>query len=168
MNKYGIEHFQIEQIEEVPDNQVAEREQYWISYYDSYHKGYNATRGGEGKLLYDYDLIVKTYKQYNNIKETAKALGISTDTVHDALTIKNCPIKSSSEILKEKTSKPVNMLDKQNYNIIQSFSSTKDAAKYLIQNKVTTSLNDKGIASHISDVCNGKRKSAYGYFWQYK
>ena len=28
-------------------------------------------------------------------------------------------------------------------------------------------LNSKSSGTHISEVCNGKRKSAYGYIWKY-
>ena len=57
MRKYGIEHFSISLIEET-DN-TAEAEQYWISYFNTYKTGYNATLGGEGTKFYDYDLIAK-------------------------------------------------------------------------------------------------------------
>lgn len=46
MWKYGIEHFCFEIIEECKKEELDEREQYWISYYDSYHNGYNSTAGG--------------------------------------------------------------------------------------------------------------------------
>lgn len=45
MNKYGVNHFRVEQIEET--DSPEEREQYWIKEYDSYgSSGYNATKGG--------------------------------------------------------------------------------------------------------------------------
>jgi hypothetical protein len=50
MRKYGIENFHIEQIEEVANDQLNEREKYWISYYNTYFDGYNSTLGGEGSL----------------------------------------------------------------------------------------------------------------------
>lgn len=46
IQKYGIKYFFIEQIEEVPNEKLNERERYWIEYYDSYNNGYNATKGG--------------------------------------------------------------------------------------------------------------------------
>jgi hypothetical protein len=49
--------------------------------------------------------------------------------------------------------KPVVMLDK-NYNMIEHFDSAVEAAKFL--NKTSSS---------ISECCNKKRKSAYGYIW---
>lgn len=46
--KYGINNFLFEIIEEVNNDKGEEREQYWIKYYDSYNKGYNASIGGDG------------------------------------------------------------------------------------------------------------------------
>ena len=60
MNKYGIEHFKIEEIEQC--NDIENREKYWIEYYDSYNNGYNATLGGDGKTLINYDLVVEKFK----------------------------------------------------------------------------------------------------------
>ena len=48
IRKYGWEDIIWEVIEEVPDNQLNEREIYWIDFYNSYGKdGYNATKGSE-------------------------------------------------------------------------------------------------------------------------
>ena len=50
MNKYGYNNFIIEQIEEVPDEQLDDREKYWIAYYNTtnHDYGYNMTAGGGG------------------------------------------------------------------------------------------------------------------------
>ena len=56
MRKYGIDIFSIDIIEEVPIEQLSDKEQYWIQYYNSYNNGYNATIGGDGKQLYDYNI----------------------------------------------------------------------------------------------------------------
>ena len=48
MSKYGIDNFSIEELEECDDLILAEREIYWIDYYNSYYNGYNATFGGDG------------------------------------------------------------------------------------------------------------------------
>ena len=53
--KYGIEHFHIEEIEEVENDLLDEREKYWIRCYDSYNQGYNSTIGGREIALYDFD-----------------------------------------------------------------------------------------------------------------
>ena len=45
--KYGLENFSFEIIEECEPEQLNLKEQYWIDYYDSYNNGYNMTSGGE-------------------------------------------------------------------------------------------------------------------------
>lgn len=44
---YGWENFEFEVLEECEKEQLNEREYYWISYYDTYHHGYNMTEGGD-------------------------------------------------------------------------------------------------------------------------
>lgn len=50
IRKYGQENFVFEVIEECNDDSINEREEFWVSHYDSFNhfKGYNLTRGGEG------------------------------------------------------------------------------------------------------------------------
>ena len=51
--KYGWNDFEIEIIEKgIPKEKMSEREIYWIEYYDTFHNGYNSTRGGEGGNTY--------------------------------------------------------------------------------------------------------------------
>ena len=163
MNKYGIEHFHIEQIEET-DN-PEEREKYWIEYYGSFKNGYNATIGGDGKPYIDYDLVVATYKELKSIIDTAKKLSICEDSVKNILESKKEKIYSSEEVIKNKYGKPVNMFDlKDNY--IQTFSSLREGGQFLIDNnlykcKVST------IRQHISEVCKGKRKTAAKFKWKF-
>ena len=165
MNKYGIEHFHIELIEET--DMPEEREMYWIKKLNTYENGYNATIGGDGKRLLDYDLIISTYQQVQNIAEVARMLNIDSSNISNILKAKNIEIKSSDKVTKEKVQKAVGMYDLITNELIMSFPSTKDAARYLIQNKKTQSLNAGGISSHIVQVCLNKRKTAYSYRWKY-
>lgn len=50
MRKYGIENFTFSIVEVLDENQdINEKEKYWIQYYDTYGKnGYNETCGGDG------------------------------------------------------------------------------------------------------------------------
>ena len=166
MNKYGLEAFTIEQVEECSDEILNERETYWIEYYGSFKNGYNATRGGDGKPFIDYDLVVVNYQCLQNIEAVAKLMNIHRDSVSKILTLRKVPIKSSQEIAREQTGKIVQMFDKKTGSFIQSFATTSDAARWLIDNeyshcKLTT------IRYHITEVCMGKRKSAAGFVWKY-
>lgn len=49
--KYGIENFTFEVIEQCPEDNLKEREIYWIAYYDSYANGYNETIGGDALCI---------------------------------------------------------------------------------------------------------------------
>ena len=41
MKNLGVEHFKITLLEECPNNNIEQREKYWIQYYDSCNNGYN-------------------------------------------------------------------------------------------------------------------------------
>lgn len=63
---YGEEHFHIELIEEVSTyEEMGEREQYWIAFYNSRIEGYNETDGGDGGNTY----INKTSEEMEEIKQ---------------------------------------------------------------------------------------------------
>ena len=165
MNKYGIDNFSISIIEECSDIEINEKEIYWINKLNTYSNGYNATKGGDGKSYLDYDLIVNLYKQYQNIQTVAKELNICPDSVKRILKERNIPIKSSADVMKDKFGKPVNMYDK-NGKFIQSFNTTSDAARFLIDNKYSN-CKLSTIRYHISEVCSGKRKSAANFKWSF-
>lgn len=163
MKKYGIENFSIEEIEQC-DN-PEERETYWIEYYGSFKDGYNATKGGDGKSYIDYDLVVSTYKQIENMSETAKKLNISIDSVSKILKEKNIIYKNSKEVIQKKYGKIVNMYSL-NGEYIRSFPSLWEAAKYMIDNNLT-GCKTSTIKQHISEVCRGKRKTASKFIWKF-
>ena len=161
MRKYGIEHFHIELIEET--NNPEEREIYWIENKRSFKYGYNATLGGDGKKYIDYDLVISTYQEVKSEKITAKKLNIDVSSVRAILKRSNEKIYSSSEVIKKQYGTLIKQIDKNNEELIQIFSSAKDAARSVCPN--TSSIG--GVTGHITDVCKGKRKTAYGYKWQY-
>lgn len=163
MNKYGVQHFSIEIIEEC-DN-LEQREKYWIKYYDSYKNGYNATLGGDGKAYIDYDLILRLFAEGYNVIE------IANKTKHDC--------KHISQILREKGSisaqqihdrrmknleKEVVMVDSKTKKEIKHFKSIAEAGRYCINNNLSKDTVD-GVSSHISQCCRGKRKTAYQHCW---
>ena len=164
MRKYGIEHFHIEEIEEtdIPE----EREKYWIEYYRSFKDGYNATMGGDGKKYIDYDLVIATYKKVKNQKLVAKILNISPDSVSNILHQSSEKIYTSQEVIVAQQGKIVEMYDKDN-NLLNIFPSAAEAARYLINNKLSN-CKMTTIRYHIIEVCNNKRKSAAGFKWRFQ
>lgn len=164
MRKYGVDSFEISEIENCSDTLLSEREKYWISYYDTYRNGYNATIGGDGTQYVDYDLVVHIYKLTHNQKETARIVGIDIATVKSILNIRNVELISRNQVINETCGKNVSMFSL-NGEYIETFSSETDAAKYVLQTDDVKLIS--GAAAHISSVCKGKRKTAYRYKWSY-
>ena len=151
MNKYGVEHFSIEELEECSSEEAPIREAYWIEKLNTYHYGYNATRGGEGKQIYDYKQIADKYLELKNQKETALFFGCSTDTVR--LACLECEVDISHN------GKPVAKIDKNTGEILQTYPSLSAAS-------IDNSGTDKN-RSLIEDVCQNKKPSAFGSKWSF-
>lgn len=165
INKYGIDNFCVETLEKCDNNIISQREIYWIEYYDTYKNGYNATRGGDGKVYINEDEVIKEYLKNKNATITAKQLNISLGGTLNILKRNDIKIISAADVARNNGS-AVYMLDKNN-NIIMEFQTTYDAVRYLIDNRLTK-CKLTTIRYHISEVCSGKRKSAAGYKWELK
>lgn len=90
IRKYGKENFIIELIEEVEQDKLDEREVYWISYYDSYNKGYNCTLGGQNGATRPASL---SWLEENEIIE-AKYLGFSSKEIGQVYNIDRSTVKN--------------------------------------------------------------------------
>ena len=155
IRKYGIEHFSIFLIEETV--YPEEREKYWIEYYGSFKYGYNATKGGDGKAYLDYDLIFALYNEGKTIKEISELLHYDYSHCSKILELYGITKEQKRERQKQKINKPIIQLDKNSGEILNIFPSITKAYEHL----------NKQHSGHIAEVCNGKRKTAYGYKWKY-
>lgn len=170
INKYGSLNFEIKELECCDVNLLEDRERYWINYYDTYSgKGYNATYGGSGKNLYDYDMIVKAYKNLKNVKETAKEIGCSADCVENVLKDRGINVLPSNIVLKNKCGKKVKAIDPLSDNVICVFNSQVEAGQWLIDNNKTVITDLKKLSYVIGRTARGldNRKRAYGYKWAF-
>lgn len=164
-NKYGIENFDFQILEECSISELSEREKYYIKLYDccildGRDKGYNLTRGGEGYLVNDYYHIYELWKSGLNQKTIAQIVKTDEATVIRALNSFNIDSHTrrsrSAKQAKKSKCKPVKQYDK-NMNYITCYNSIKEASE-------ATNTNN----GDISKVCAGKRKSAGGYVWKWK
>ena len=164
MNKYGIEHFYIELVEECSEDILDNREIYWIEYYHSYSNGYNATFGGEGKVLYDYEYIVDLYKEGKLIKDITKELGCDSTVVQKALNLYNFDTKQNqlNKIRKKIKGTFPDGMEK-------TFISITEAALFLQENGYTKAKALNGIQTNISRVANhnSNRKSYLKIKWEF-
>lgn len=107
-NKYGIENFKCEIVEEVPNELLDEKEKYWIEYYDTYFNGYNSTLGGRATPLYNWDIddIIERYLRLKSARAVAKEIGCDHSTI-DHLLNKNGIKRFSSD---EQISRPIYLI----------------------------------------------------------
>lgn len=168
MKKHGCNHFSISLLEETDD--IENREIYWIQQYDAYHRGYNATLGGDGKryLSISDEAIIQTYQDLQNMAQTAKTLHISVETVRKILNSHKIPIASNNNVLKKKFGKPIGMYATPACEkLLMSFESAYAAARYLIKENLTVSKNHRGIGAYLTHVCKGDYTIGYGYYWKW-
>lgn len=93
IHKYGRDKFHITLIEECPIDLLNEREKYWISFYNSYNKGYNLTKGGQESTNFhrlEDTIDIKKFEQYilefkPLATEVAKHFGISKCSVYNLI-----------------------------------------------------------------------------------
>ena len=98
MNKYGFEHFSIEKIEECKPEEASSREQYWIGFYRGYEEGYNATKGGDGKCLFDHSEVVELYNLGYTVAQISNKVNCDRTTVSRILKANGIiPVHSSNK-----------------------------------------------------------------------
>ena len=163
MKKYGEDEFSIHLLEEVDAELLEEREAYWIKKLNAYKNGYNATRGGDGKILYDKCFEQNIIEDYQNGMDV---LAISIKYKCDAGTVRNRLRSAGFNTRKNKAENdkcPVRQYDLDGC-YIQTFDSLKSAAEYLKNGGAKCGL--LGLMTHIGDVVRGKRKTCAGYIWK--
>jgi len=160
MHKYGIQNFSVDCLEECEDENLNERESYYISLYDSYRKGYNQTLGGGGnrKKPFDKALIYQLWCEGWVIAHIAQRVCSKGEYVKDFL-IYDMGVAESDihqRWLISQGAKPVYQIDFGTRTIIESYESLSDAARKV-----------GGTSSRIRDVCSGATLSAYGFYWRF-
>lgn len=156
--KYGVDNFSLSTIEECSEEIVNEREIFWIEVYGSFKYGYNATLGGDGKHYCDYDLIYTLFEEGKNISEISHITHYDIETCRKALNNRGITRDARERRGREKIMRPVLQLDKNTEEVISIYPSIQEAYNAL----------GKQHSGHIAEVCNGKRKTAYGFKWRYK
>ena len=142
--KYGIENFTFEVLEECEREKLSEREKYWIEYYGSHNKekGYNLTDGGNSAAF-----TILTRKQVDEIK-----LLLETDMSQQDIANKyNVDQRSISYINTGET-----WIDQEKTYPIRSFSILANDKKYYCQ-KCGKEIVTKD-ATLCVDCCNASRR----------
>lgn len=166
MSKYGVENFEIKEIEYLEQGGIilSNRETYWIEQLGTYgHNGYNATKGGDGKTLYDHQEIIKLYvEDHLSQARISRELGCSIDTIRNILNSNNIDVEKRQNQRKAKQIEQYSLDGK----LLNTFDSCRQAAKYIaeLQNKEFKEWMQRD----ISRVASGERKTAYKFIWKFK
>lgn len=145
---YGRDNFEFEILEECSKDDLIEKEQY---YYDKLKPTYNKVR--PERCNFNNLEVAKKARLNSNTPEHVKARKELYNTAEYKQLFRNVHTEKM---------KAVNMI--KDNNILKSFISIQEASRY-----ITETSNFKGVnkASKIKAVCDGERKSAYGYNWEY-
>lgn len=163
MNKYGVEQFTIETIEECESKIIDEREKYWIEYYNSCKLGYNCNMGGEGGFLYlpDSELqeIIDRYKQGERLDTLCKEYHHNYYSIKTAFESQGIIINTNAG--PAKLSKKIFAINPVTLQVEQEYESISAAARAICQD----GKNPKAIVNHISKYKNTSTVS-HGYLWK--
>ena len=156
--KYGIDNFIIEEVEEIDNSMLNDREIYWINAYSSMiPNGYNMTFGGEGSVKINYDLVYSLWDDGNSIAQIAKIVNHSISQIrHILLDYNNFSVEANAQRTIDAAKKKVGQYDKNTNELIKIHDSIKDAAAAVNVDR-----------SCISRCCSGKKKSSRGFVWRF-
>ena len=88
IQQLGKEHFKIEVIEECSEEEVDDKEIYWIKFYNSYEEGYNVTIGGrDSKMIMTnkVDLVIQLWNEGLTVNRIVEATKLNVETVRGYL-----------------------------------------------------------------------------------
>lgn len=172
IRKYGIESFSFEVLEECDENQLNEREIYWIQKFNSKNCGYNMTDGGDtcangiNRKVCQYSLDGKFLASFSAIRLAARETGVDHAAIGRCC---NREVGHAGKFLwayegeaPAIPERPLLIREVGQYSL--------DTGELIAIHKnavEATRAIGKNNPSNVRNVCRGKQKSAYGYFWEY-
>lgn len=163
MNKYGIQNFIVEQIYECDNEELSSYEIQFIDKLGTYSNGYNATKGGDGTVLFDYKEIISLYENGLSMIEVSRKIQCSVDTVSKVINLNNIP---KNKFYLGSCKQPIQVAQYDlNNNFLKNWNSIADAAHWLVDNGYAKTYNG-GVRQKISLCVKGKLKTAYKFIWK--
>lgn len=155
--EFGIDNFMISIIEYCNNDELSDRERYWISEYDSYKNGYNETSGGGSyaSLSYKADEIVELAKQGKSMTQIASIIGCTLTAVRTTLEA------NGVEYTKDVGRGPLKvvMYDK-SWKPLRLWNSISESYR-----EVNKGQSSESSHQHNVRIACGTGKEVYGYKW---
>lgn len=163
IKKYGVENFKVEELCSCNDNELDEKEIYYIEYYKTYYiykKGYNLTRGGSGYTKVNKNEIMKLWDNGLSAIEIARVFGFYIRTITDVLKRNNV---AQEEIYSRSQKYGARWRQKKiyQYNFNGELINVYDNLEEMHQ--LTGYRKD-----YISAACRHTYPAANGYLWIYE
>lgn len=159
IRKYGLKNFIFEIIEECKQEELNEKEIYWIKYYDSTNKekGYNVLSGGnQGGFIYDYNEIFEKWKKGYTCKELQKIFNCGDQVITAALRANNI---SEYEVKSRSFNKNKFVALSKDGKPLKIFEGMKSVSRYF--------TNYETKADNLTHRIIPNHHSLFGYYWDY-
>ena len=159
IRKYGEDNFTVEKIEECSQNQLNEKEEYWINYYNSYREGYNLTCGGDGvNKQVDQAVLEKLWDEGLTVSEIGERVGFTRQWVRQRL------LQYDKYSQEESNARGVNKCKKSKGHCVYQLDDNRNIVG--IFNSIKEATEKTGI-TNISRSCLNHTRAG-NYYWVYK
>ena len=176
IQKYGLENFTIEILDEVPENQLEELEKYYMKEFNTLKpNGYNYFEMGSGprsvKLstaIDVYDLDLNYIESFDSLIDAARKYHIPYQAISECINKKIQHYKDRVYVKtgeKPESPKVIQTHGRRtaqydlNDNLIAIYKSANEAARAIGKNTAA--------GRNIRSVCSGDRNTAFGFKWKY-
>jgi len=188
VDKYGIENFEFLILEEVTLDNINEKEQYWINYFNSFDEkyGYNKTMGGEGgnltletkfkisqtspnrKVIYQFNSKKELIKKWDGVGDIERELKFLNSTISKACTINT----NNNSAYGFYWSYDENL---NNFSGIGQENNKLQIQQFSLEGKLIKTWSSISIAvketnsskSSIIRCCKNKQKTCNNFIWKY-
>lgn len=176
---YGEDYFKFQILETCPTNQLIEREQYWIDYYDSTNVGYNvqnystdpsSIENWNKHKVYGYTLLGEFVASFDTINEASISINRSTVGILKCLKYPDSQHSSGNMMWRDKYyehieqySKSPSKRDRKIY--CYNLDTRLFEKEYSTLTEASMDLGATSGKSHIPQVLRGERHSCMGHLW---
>lgn len=167
IQKYGINNFKFEIVEECSVEELNAKEIYWIAYYDSYNNGYNLTRGGDhnvGESNPNADLTVEdviTIRKIYNSKTYEHKIDI-----YNRLFIDKCGLRAFQKVWNGDTWKDImpevySEENKNFYNTIAKGNKGENNPNAKLSDEEVLSLRERYVDETVTEILKDYPQFSY-------
>lgn len=196
-HKYGPNNFKFTIVERCNEDELNEREIYWVDYYDAYYNGYNQTKGGDGCLgkkwtdeerekisraIVQISLSGTVVNRFIGINDAEEKTGIDHRQIWNCAN-KHCTHMNRNGKVYEHANKTAGgyiwVYEDELDDFDLSYYTSKNVSYPVYQYDLNWNLIKHWPSAEstkldgyeptvIRSVCQGKFMTAYGYLWSYE